>query len=93
MRISGMDPEARPDLFAAMEAFLGSVESLHATLAAVMADAAATRNTVFDDPAGIAVYGRNLKLALSTAKPMVDEALRSHDEMLEDFVSSQGWKN
>lgn len=49
--------------------------------------------TGFAGPAEIAVYRSNLKLALATAKPMVDEAVRNYDEMLEDFASSQEWKN
>jgi hypothetical protein len=88
-----MDTEARLDLFATMEAFLVYVKSLHTTLGEVMADVAAIRNTVFDDPAEIAVYRSNLKAALDSAKPMMDEAIRSYDDLLEEFAASQQWKN
>lgn len=48
MRRFDMDPQARMDLYAAMETFLGYVKTVHATLGAVMADVAAIRDTVFD---------------------------------------------
>lgn len=38
-----------------LEALLGCMKSVHATLGAVLADVAAIRNTVFEDPEDIAV--------------------------------------
>jgi len=94
MRKLDMDPEARLDLFVTMEAFLGYVKSLHTSLGEVMADVAAIRDTVFNDPSEIAAYrNNNLKTVLGRAKPLVDEAMRSCDDMLEEFVSSQRWEN
>lgn len=74
MRKLGMDPEARLDLFVTMEAFLGYVKSLHTSLVEVMADVAAIRDAVFNDPTEIAAYRNNLKIALGNAKPLVEEA-------------------
>ena len=93
MRKFEMEPEARIDLFVTMEAFLGYVKSLHATLGAVMSDVTAIRNTVFDDPEEVALYRSNLKMTLNTARPMVDEVIRSYDEILEEITGSQKWEN
>jgi hypothetical protein len=93
MRKLDMDPEARLDLFVTMEAFLGYVKSLHSSLGEVMADVAAIRDAVFTDPTEIAAYRNNLKIALGSAKPLVEEAMRNCDDMLEEFVASQRWEN
>jgi hypothetical protein len=93
MRKLDMDPEARLDLFVTMEAFLGYVKTLHTSLGEVMADVAAIRDAVFNDPAEITAYRNNLKIALGSAKPLVEEAMRSCDDMLEEFASSQRWEN
>jgi hypothetical protein len=81
------------DLLASLEALLGCVKSLHAAVGAVMADVAAIRNTVFEDPEDIAVYRANLRMAVATAKPMVDQALSSYDDLLQDIVNSQQYTN
>jgi hypothetical protein len=88
-----MDPQERLELLASLEALLGCVKSLHATVGAVMADVAAIRNTVFEDPEDIAVYRANLRMATAAAKPMVDEALNSYDELLQEIVNSQRYAN
>ena len=88
-----MSEQEKMDLFAYLEAILGCVKSLHAGLGAVMADVAAIRTTVFDEPEELANYRAKLKLAVTTAKPMVDEALRSYDDLLEEITNSHGWQN
>ncbi len=88
-----MDADERMELFTYLEALLGCVKSLHASVGAVMADVAAMRTTIFEDPEEIAQYRTNLKMSLATAKPMVEEAMRSYDDMLEQIVSSQQYKN
>ena len=80
------------ELLASLEALLGCVKSLHATVGAVMADIAAIRNSLFDDPEDMAVYRASLRLAVTTAKPMVDE-LNSCEDLLQDIVNSQRYKN
>jgi hypothetical protein len=88
-----MSEQEKMDLFAYLEAILGCVKSLHAGLGAVMADMAAIRATVFVEPEELANYRAKLKLAVTTAKPMVDEALRSYDDLLEEITNSHGWQN
>lgn len=87
-----MSVQERLDLLAYLEAILGCVKSLHAGLGAVMADVAAIRN-ILDAPGELETYKSNLKLAVATAKPMVDQALRSYDDLLDEIVDSQGWQN
>jgi hypothetical protein len=88
-----MDAQEKMDLLVYLEAILGCVKSLHGGLGAVMADVAAIRNTVFDDPDELATYRADLKLAVRAAKPMVDEALRSYDDLMEEITTSQRWEN
>ena len=93
MRKLDVDPEARLDLFVTMEGFLGYVKSLHSSLGEVMADVAAIRDAVFTDRTEIADYRNNLNIALGSAKPLVEEAMRNCDDMMEEFVASQRWEN
>lgn len=88
-----MEPQERLELLAYLEALLGCVKSLHASVGAVMADVAAIRNTVFEDPEEISQYRTNLRVAVATAKPMVDEAMRSYDDLIQEIVESQQYKN
>lgn len=88
-----LDPQEKLDLLASLEALLGCMKSLHSTVGAVMADVAAIRNTVFDDPEDLAVYRSNLRLAAATAKPKVEEALSSYDELLQEIADSQLFPN
>jgi hypothetical protein len=88
-----MSVEERMDLLAYLEAILACVKSLHAGLGAVMADVAAIRTTVFDAPGELETYRSNLKLAVETAKPMVDQARRSYDDLLDEILDSQRWRN
>lgn len=76
--------EERGEILAYLEALLSCVKSLHASVGAVMADVSAIRNTVMEDPE---------EIALATAKPMVDEAMRSCDDLMEEIVASQQYKN
>jgi len=85
--------EERAEILAYLEALLGCVKSLHASVGAVMADVAAIRTTMLDDPEEIALYRTNLKLAVATAKPMVEEAMRSYDDLMDEIVGSQPYKN
>jgi len=76
-------------LLASLEALLGCIRSLHATVGAVMADLAALRNTVFEDPGDMAGCRANLQSAISAAKPLVDEASDSCDDLLQELIASQ----
>jgi hypothetical protein len=87
------DAEETAEIMAYLEALLGCVKSLHASVGAVMADVAAMRKTVLEDPDEVALYRTNLKVAVATAKPMVEEAMRSYDDLLEEIVGSQQYTN
>lgn len=93
MAKSQMNAQERMELLAYLEAILGCVKSMHVGLGAVMADVAAIRNTVFEAPGGRESYKTNLKLAVATAKPMVDQALGSYDDLLEAIADPHGWQN
>lgn len=58
------------------------VKSVHAVLSALMADVAAVRRTLLQDPAEMAEYRNNLRSTLEIAKPLVDEAMQSYDAMI-----------
>jgi hypothetical protein len=80
-------------LLASLEALLGCMKSLHATVGAVMADLAALRNTVLEDPGDLTGCRANLQLAVSAAKPLVNEASNSYDELLQELIASQQYTN
>jgi hypothetical protein len=90
---SSLEEPGRDALLPHLAAIVSCVKSLHATMSAVMADVAAIRNTIFDDQQNIRLYRSHLKLALGTAKPMVDDAMRSYDALLQEIVDSCQWKN
>jgi hypothetical protein len=72
---------------------LGHVKSLHAALTGLMTDMAALRKTILEEPEDLAQYQANLRVAVETAKPLVDEAMRSYDEMIQVLSSSERWAN
>lgn len=61
------------------------VKSMHAILSALMADVAAVRRTLLQDPADIADYKSNLRAAMETARPLVNEAMHSYDDMIKQI--------
>ncbi|HEX4543374.1 MAG TPA: hypothetical protein VH114_09405 [Candidatus Acidoferrum sp.] len=69
------------------------VKSLHATLTAVMTDVAALRRTLLDESANVVGYKSNLRAAIETARPLVDEAMQSYDEMIRQIQSLEEWRN
>ena len=70
-----------------------SLESLHATLSALMADVAAIRGTFLRNPGDVVHYRDNLPTAIETAEPLVDEARQSYDEMIRQIQESGEWQN
>lgn len=69
------------------------VKSLHAALTAVMTDVAAIRRTLLDESGSVADYKNNLRAASETARPLVDEAMQSYDEMIQQIQSLEEWRN
>jgi len=87
------EAQQRLDLLAYLEELLGCVKSLHAGVGAVVADVAAIRNTVSKDPEDIALFKANLKLATGTARLLVDEAICSYDDLVEELKRSKPYTN
>lgn len=69
------------------------VRALHATLSALMTDVAAIRRSFLQSRGDMAHYKENLRSAVETAKPLVDEAMQSYDEMIRQIQESEGWAN
>jgi hypothetical protein len=72
---------------------IGQMKGLHAMLSALMAEVAALRKTVAENPENAAQYQENLRAAMETAKPFVDDAMQTYDEMIEMVCSADEWKN
>lgn len=69
------------------------VRALHAAVSALMTDVAAIRRTLLHGPGDLVHYRDNLRSAIETAKPLVDEAMQSYDEMIRQIEDSQRWRN
>ncbi|HYA63567.1 MAG TPA: hypothetical protein VED66_10205 [Candidatus Sulfotelmatobacter sp.] len=93
MSQSELEEQHRSELRPHLEAILNCVKALHATVSAVMADNAAIRKTMFDDPENIDSYRNHLKQAMATTKPLVDEAMLSYDFLMQEIIDSQQWEN
>ncbi len=80
-------------LQATLAVAIGQMKGLHAMITALMAEVAALRKTVAGKPENADQYQSNLKAAMETAKPFVDDAMRTYDEMIELVCSTDVWKN
>jgi hypothetical protein len=69
------------------------VRASHAALSALMTDVAAIRRTLLHGPGDLVHYRENLRSAIKTAKPLVDEAMQSYDEMIRQIEDSERWRN
>ncbi len=58
------------------------MKTLHAALGALMADVAAIRRTVLQSGDDVARYKNNLMSTMETARPLIDEAMQSYEEMI-----------
>ncbi|PYT95816.1 MAG: hypothetical protein DMG36_01655 [Acidobacteria bacterium] len=56
-------------------------------------DPPAMRRTLLHSPADLVHYKHNLHSAIETARPIVDEATQSYDEMIRQLRESEGWRN
>lgn len=93
MSTASLEVQHLSDLRDQLEAILSCVKSLHATLSAVMADVAAIRKTMFEDPDNIDIYKSHLKQAIETARPLVEQAMLYYDLQMQEIVGSQQWEN
>lgn len=69
------------------------VKTLHAAVGAMMADVAALRRTVLQEPKEMLDYRNNLVTTIETARPLVDEAMQSYDAMIRQIEESEGVSN
>ncbi len=69
------------------------VKTLHATLSALMTDVAAIRRTLLEEPEDIDQYKSNLLSAIETARPLVNEAMHSYDQMIRQIRDLEEWRN
>lgn len=69
------------------------LRALHAAVSALMTDVAAMRRTLLQNPKDLVQYKNNLRSAIETAKPIVNEAMQSYDEMIQRIEESDGWRN
>jgi hypothetical protein len=58
-----------------------------------MADVAAIRKTMFEDPENIDTYRNQLKQTIATTKPLVDEAMLSYDFLMQEILDTEQWSN
>ena len=80
-------------LQATLAVAIGQMKGLHAMITALMAEVAALRKTVAEKPENADQYQSNLKAAMETARPFVDDAMQTYDEMIELVCSTDAWKN
>jgi hypothetical protein len=80
------DSQQLEDLLVAMVRHLKAV---HATLSAVMVDVAALRQTVLIEPEDVNRYKEKLQKGTEIAKPLVNAAMRSYDEMIQRIAGSE----
>jgi hypothetical protein len=64
------------------------VKALHATLSAVMVEVAALRQTVVNEPNELARFDDNMKRATGAARPLVQSAMRSYDELVKQIADA-----
>lgn len=69
------------------------MKTLHATLGALMADVAAIRRTVLQDSDNVAHYRNNLTATMETARPLLDEAMQSYEDMIRQIEESEELRN
>jgi hypothetical protein len=68
------------------------VKGLHRLLSTVMLDVAALRQTLLTEPSDGRVYSAKVKAGAQIAKPLLDTAMRSYNEIiqkLEDLAARQ----
>jgi hypothetical protein len=68
---------------AAME----SVKALHLMITALTTDVAALRRTMLEEPGFAISYEEHLKVAVSSAKPLLQEAMKVYDKIIDGAES------
>lgn len=84
--------DERAELLEYLEMLLGCVRSLHVSVGVVMADVAAMREAMLQDPDEVALCAFSRKSAAITASPSLEESMRSMDDLVE-IANAQPYKN
>jgi hypothetical protein len=69
------------------------VRGLHTILSTVMLDVAALRQTVLVERSDLSVYAGKVKAGAKIAKPLLDTAMRSYDDILRRLEDLAARKN
>ena len=88
-----LESEERMELVAYLEALLGCVKSLHASVGDVLAEVAAMRSYGARKSGRHRLVSDQLEAEAASARPMVQDALRSYDDLIAEFAGSQRYKN
>ncbi len=65
------------------------LKALHATLSAVMVDVSALRQTTLVEPEDVSRYKEKIQKGTEIAKPLVNAAMRSYDDMIQRIAGSE----
>jgi hypothetical protein len=76
------------DLEDFLATLVGQLKALHATLSAVMVDVAALRQCVLIEPENLNRYKEKIQKGTEIAKPLVNSAMRSYDELIARIADS-----
>ena len=69
------------------------VKGLHKLLSTVMLDVAAVRQTVLTEASQLEIYSARLKAGAQIAKPLLETAMRSYDEIIEKLEAIAAHEN
>lgn len=92
MSKSRMEAEERIEMLAYLDALLGCIKTLHASVAEVMSEVEEMRNALFEDTE-MAAYKQHARAVAAPATFRVEDTIRSYDGLIEEIVSSQQYKN
>ena len=88
-----IEAEERMEMLAYLDALLGCVRSLHASVAEVICEVEEMRSALFEDAEEVGAYKHLLRAAVAPVMPKVEDTIRSYDGLIEEIVSSQQYKN
>lgn len=74
----------------ALEELVEHVKALHSTLASVMVETAALRNTILTESADWKIYAGSVKSGAQIAKPLLDTAIQSYNAIIQQLRTCEG---
>ena len=88
-----LEAEGKREVLAYLEALLGRVQILQTSVGAVVADIAAMRDCLFDDPEETTLNKSQQKLVARNGMTTVAGTIGSYDDLIEEISSSPQYKN